>query len=135
MGGRNGLNARAMFGGADCADGVPDLPVPQDGPVYLEGRLVLSLSFQGGPADVRTEDAGDLIERYRLWDGLAEKWYGDGLEVLRFERTDVVVRLGSKPAVLWQGAVDTRARVIPEPDLDEAGMEANRGCGLCWGRM
>lgn len=83
---------------------------------------------------MNTEDAGDLVERYRLWDGLAGTWHG-GLEVLRFERADVVVCLGPKPAVLWQGAVDTRARAVPMLDLDEAGMAANRGCDLCWKRI
>lgn len=134
MGGKHGLNAHAVFGDTNRADSVPGCLVAQDGPVYLEGRLVLSLSFQGGPADVRTEGAGDLIERYRLWDDLADGWH-DGLEVLRFERTDVVVSLGPKPAVLWQGAVDTRAGVIPEPDLDEAGMAANRKRDLRWKRV
>ena len=134
MGDKHGLYAHAVFGDTNRAGSVPDCLVPQDGPVYLEGRLVLSLSFQGGPANVRTEDAGDLVERYRLWDDLAGDWYS-GLEVLRFEQTDVVVCLGPKPAVLWQGAVDTRARAIPVPDLDAAGMEANWARYLCWKRV
>lgn len=134
MGDKHGLNAHAVFGDTNRADSVPDCLVPQDGPVYLEGRLVLSFSFQGGPANVQTEDAGDLVERFRLWDDLADEWC-DGLEVLRFERTDVVVCLGPKPAVLWQGAVDTRARAIPVPDLDDAGMAANRECDLRWRRV
>ena len=83
---------------------------------------------------MRTEDAGELIERYRLWDDLAGEWHG-GLEVLRFEQTDVVVCMGPKPAVLWQGTVNTRARAIPVPDLDGAGMAANRKCDLCWRRV
>ena len=134
MGDKHGLYAHAVFGDTNRAGSVPDCLVPQDGPVYLEGRLVLSLSFQGGPANVRTEDAGDLVERYRLWDELAQEWHGC-LEVLRFERTDVVVCLGPKSAVLWQGAVDTRARAIPQPDLDDAGMAANREYDLCWRRV
>ena len=84
---------------------------------------------------MQTEDAGDLIERYRLWDDLAERWCDSGLEVLRFEMADVVVSLGPKPAVLWQGSVDTHARVIPVPDLDETGMRANRAHGLRWKRV
>ena len=132
--GKYGLHAHAVFGDTNRADGVSDCPAPGDGPMYLEGRLVLSRSFQGGPACVQTEDAGDLIERYRLWDDLADKWHG-GLEVLRFEHADVVVCLGPKPAVLWQGAVDTRARAIPVPDLDGAGMAANQECDLCWRRV
>ena len=128
------LYAHKVFGDTNRADSVPGCPAPQNGPVYLEGRLVLSLSFQGGPADVRTEGAGDLVERYRLWDDIADRWH-DGLEVLRFERKDIVVCLGPKPAVLWQGAIDTRALVIPVPDLDNAGMAANRECDLRWRRV
>ena len=132
--GNHDLYAHAVFGDTNRAGGVPDCLVPDDGPVYLEGRLVLSLSFQGGPADVKTDDAGELVERFRLWDDLAGRWH-NGLEVLRFEMSDVVVSLGPKPAVLWQGAVDTRARVVPVPDLDAAGMVANRECDLCWRRI
>ena len=132
--GKYGLHAHVVFGDTNRADGVPDGLVPDDGPVYLEGKLVLLLSFQGGPADVQTEDAGELIERYRLWDDLAGEWHG-GLEVLRFEWADVVVCLGPKPAVLWQGAVDTHARAVLVPDLDDAGMAANRECDLCWKRV
>ena len=134
MGGHD-LYAHVPFGNTDRADSVPDCLVPSEGPVYMEGRLVLSLSFTGGPADVQVDDAGELLERYRLWDDLAGEWHADGLEVLRFERADVVVRLCRKPAVLWKGALDTRARVVPVPDLDGEGMEANRGCDLCWRRV
>ena len=135
MGDKHGLYAHAVFGDTNRAGSVPDCLVPQDGPVYLEGRLVLSLSFQGGPANVRTEDAGDLVERYRLWDDLANCWHDGGLEVLRFEMADIVVRLGRRPAVLWKGTVNTRARVIPVPDLNSEGMIANRDCDLRWKRV
>jgi len=135
MGEKHGLYAHAMFGDTNRAGGVPDFPAPDDGPVYLEGRLVLSLSFQGGPASVQTDDAGVLVERFRLWDDLTGCWHNDGLEVLRFEMTDIVVRLHPRPAVLWQGAVDTRARAVPVPDLDEAGMQANREHDLRWKRI
>ena len=147
MGEKHDLYAHAVFGETNRADSVPDGPAPEsgspsdggpsheDGPVYLEGRLVLSLSFQGGPADVCADDAGDLVERYRLWDDLANCWHDGGLEVLRFEMTDIVVRLGRRPAVLWKGAVDTRARVIPVPDLNSEGMTANRDCDLRWKRV
>lgn len=135
MGEKNDLYARAVFGDTNRADGVPDFPAPSPGPVYLEGRLVLSLSFRGGPIDVQTKDAGDLVERFRLWDDIVMRWHAAGLEVLRFETTDIVVRLDMKPAVLWQGAMDTRARVISEPDLDKAGIVANRKCDLRWKRV
>ena len=134
MGDKHGLSAHAVFGDANRTDGVPDRLVAQDGPVYLEGRLVLSLSFQGGPVNAQTEDAGELVERYRLWDDLAGEWLG-GLEVLRFEMTDIVVSLGHKPAVLWRGAADTHARVIPVPDLDAAGLARNAECNLRWRRV
>ena len=131
--GNHDLNAHVAFGDTNRADSIPDCLAPQDGPVYLEGRLVLSHSFQGDPADIPSiAEADDPLERYRLWDDLAETWHSDDLEVLRFEWVDVVVRSGANPIALWTGAVDTRARVIPEPDLDEAGMIANRSCDLCW---
>ena len=131
--GNHDLNVHVAFGDTNRADSVPDCLAPDEGPVYLEGRLVLSLSFQGDPMDLPpTAEADDPLERYRLWDELAETWLGDDLEVLRFEWMDVVVRSGANPVILWTGAVDTRARVIPEPDLDEAGIVVNRGCDLCW---
>ena len=142
--GKDRLCTHAIFGDTNRADGVPSahspssvpgLPSPSDGPVYLEGRLVLSLSFAGGPADVRCEDSGELIERYRVWDERAQRWHADGLEVLRFEQADVVVRLGRKPAVLWQGAIDTRSPVIPAPDLDKEGIADNGNCDLRWKRI
>ena len=133
MGCNDGLpTARAMFGDTDRAGGVPDCIAPSAGPVYLEGRLVLSLSFRGGPKDMQAKDAGELIERYRLWDDLAGAWHDCDLEVLRFEQADVVVRAGLDPAILWSGALDTRARVMPVPDLDGEGMAANGACDLRW---
>lgn len=186
MGSRNGLSAHAVFGSTNRADSVPDCLNPQTGPVYLEGRLVLSLSFQGSgeneqPLEGRRlledalplgsellgentlpledgrlhgrlledrrshgqsledrhslEDTDDVIERYRLWDDFAGAWHDDSLEVLRFEQLDLVVRLGADPVVLWKGAVNTRAHVIPEPDLDEAGIAANQKHDLRWKRV
>lgn len=136
MGERNELHAHAIFGDTNRADGVPDYPDSSEGPVYLEGRLVLSLSFQKGPVDARLATCDDdPIERFELWDDLAETWCHDGLAVLRYEQADVVARSWPSPIVLWEGAVDTSARVIPEPDLDEAGMMANRRCDLRWRRV
>ena len=136
MGANNDLYAHAAFGDTNRADSVPDYPAPDNGPVYLEGRLVLSLSFQKAYDNERsTTDIGDALERYRLWDDLTEKWYDDDLEVLRYERADVVVRPGPSSKTLWQGAVNTRARVVPEPDLDITGMAANQKCDLRWKRI
>ena len=133
--GNHSLNARAAFGDTNRAGSVPDPLAPSAGPVYLEGRLVLSLSFQGDFACAWAEDAGELVERCRLWDDLADAWYDDGLEVLRFERADVVVRDGVGSSVLWAGAVDTQARVVPVPDLDGEGIAANEACDLRWRRV
>ena len=137
MGCSNGLSGAHMAcGNADRADGAPSLSAPSAGPVYLEGRLVLSLSFKGEPDGVELPgETGGFLERYRLWDDLAGEWHNDDLEVLRFERVDIVVRKGLEPSVLWGGAVDTKARVIPVPDLDGEGMDANRGCDLRWRRV
>ena len=133
--GNHDLYAHAVFGDTNRADSVPDCLVPDEGPVYLEGRLVLSLSFQGGPIEAHAIPSVEPLERYELWDLLADRWFHDGLTVLRFEDADVVVRSWPWPTVLWKGAVDTRARVIPVPDFDEAGMIANRECDLCWRRV
>ena len=135
MGEKNDLRAHAAFGDTNRADGVPDCPEPGEGPVYLEGRLVLSLSFQGKPTVVRLAPGDDdPIESYILWDDLADKRFDNGLVLLRYEEADVVARSWPSPMALWEGAVDTRARVIPEPDLDEAGMMANRRLDLRWKR-
>ena len=45
-----------------------------------------------------------------------------------------MVCLDRKPAVLWQGAIDTRSPAIPAPDLDKAGIAANRSRDLRWKR-
>ena len=58
MGETNDLYAHVAFGDTNRADGVPDCPAPGDGPVYLEGRLVLSRSFQGGPLACRRKTPG-----------------------------------------------------------------------------
>lgn len=136
MGEKSDLHVHVAFGDTNRADSVPDCPEPGEGPVYLEGRLVLSLSFQGTGESVRSfAGADEILERYRLWDDLSGAWHTDDLEVLRFEHADVVVRPGPEPAILWEGAVDTRARVVSVPDLDYAGMAANRKCDLRWKRV
>lgn len=133
MGNKNGQYAHSAFGETNRADGVPDCPEPEKGPVYLEGRLVLSLSFQGtGEGPCLADEPDGVIERYRLWDDLSEAWHDNSVEVLRFEQVDVVVSSQPRPTVLWKGAIDTKARVIPEPDLDTAGLIANQRCDLCW---
>ena len=128
--------AHMVFGDTDRADSVPDLLVPSAGPTYLEGRLVLSLSFQGDPEDGSSfESADDPLERYRLWDDLAESWHDGALELWRFDRVDVVVRGAGELSVLWKGVVDTRARVVPVPDLDEEGARVNAEFDLRWRRI
>ena len=109
---------------------------PSAGPVYLEGRLVLSLSFQSRQPDLALiEDQERVIENYRLWDDASDSWYDEGLAVLRFEQADVVMRLEPVPRAVWSGALDTHARVVLVPDLDAAGFEANQACDLRWKRL
>ena len=106
---------------------------PSPGPVYLEGRLVLSLSFKGGHPDLAPiEDDDVVLENYRLWDDLVGNWHEEDLAVLRFEHADVVMRLEPAPRALWAGSVNTHARVVLGPDLDAAGFRANQACDLRW---
>ena len=110
------------------------VPAASSGPVYLEGRLVLSLSFQGNEAiDLScVADKKAALARYRLWDDVANRWYAGGFTVLRFEGLDVVMRRGKRPVAVWKGALDTRKRVVLAPDLDEEGFEQNQSCDLRW---
>ena len=113
---------------------------PSPGPVYLEGRLVLSLSFQEtaqgfAPDYSPIENDDRVLENYRLWDDEANAWHGDDLTVLRFENIDVVMRLEPAPTAVWTGALDTQARVVLVPDLDAAGMMMNQSCSLRWKKI
>lgn len=127
--------AHIQFGSTEYADTIPSVLAPSSGPVYLEGRLVLSLSFQGiAPRLDAIEDDDIVLESYRLWDDLAGNWYEDELAVLRFGNTDVVMRLDPKPTAVWTGALNIHARVIQVPDLDTEGFLANQSYDLCWKR-
>lgn len=133
---RTTSKANKQFGSTDNAGAVPKALAPSTGPVYLEGRLVLSLSFQGEAPDLGPIENDEVVlENYRLWDELAESWYEEELAVLRFEHADVVMRLGPKPTAIWTGELDTHARVVLVPDLDTAGFMANQACDLCWKRV
>ena len=129
-------NKHAQFGNTDYADSIPDFPSPSSGPVYLEGRLVLSLSFQGEEADLAAIENDDVVlENYRLWDSLANNWHPEELAVLRFEHADVVMKLEPRPLALWSGALDTHKRVILVPDLDNKGAALNQMVDLHWKRV
>lgn len=109
--------------------------VPSIGPVYLEGRLVLSLSFRlEKPTGnrVRVPEGEPLLERYRIWDDTAKCWLAGGPCVLRFESADVVMSTHPRPAIAWAGALDVRLPVIGMPDLDERGEAINRAHHLRW---
>lgn len=110
---------------------------PSIGPVYLEGRLVLSLSFRlEKPTGnrVRVPEGEPLVERYRIWDETARDWLAGGPCVLRFESADVVMSTHPRPAIAWSGALDVRLPVIGVPDLDERGEAINRAHRLRWRR-
>ena len=109
---------------------------PSPGPVYLEGRLVLSLSFQGGSPNLDAiVDDEVVLENYRLWDDAANAWHEDDLVVFRFENADVVMRLEPQPTAVWSGSLDTQARVILVPDLDRAGFAKNQEVDLRWRKV
>ena len=137
MGGKSNLhNMHAAFGDTDRAGCIPDCLAPQAGPTYIEGKLVLSLSFQGDSTVAQhSDDACASLERYRLWDDQASVWYDSKLEILRFEHSDIVRRSGSSPVTLWKGAVDTHARVIPELELGDSKTSTYHTCDLCWKRV
>lgn len=125
-----------QFGSTQYADSVPKALAPSPGPVYLEGRLVLSLSFQGQETNlVPIADDEVVLENYRLFDELSSTWYKDELAVLRFEHADVVMRLDPTPTAIWSGSLDTQARVVLVPDFDSAGFTTNQTCDLCWKRI
>ena len=127
------IRANAQFGNTEFADSIPRYLQPSSGPVYLEGRLVLSLSFRGMPPRLDLIENDDVVlESYRLWDEMSESWHEDDLAVLRFEHGDVVMRLEPTPTAIWSGELDTHARVILVPDLDTNGFQENQTCDLCW---
>lgn len=130
---RNETNVQ--FGSTEYADSVPKGLTPSSGPVYLEGRLVLSLSFQGEAPNLEPIANDEVVlENYRLWDDLADTWFEQELAVLRFEHADVVMRLDPRPVAIWSGVLDTQARVVLVPDFDAAGFKVNQAYDLCWKR-
>jgi len=119
----------------ECDQGEASPLIPSTGPVYLEGRLVLSLSFRlEKPTGnrVRVPEGEPLLERYRIWDDTAKCWLAGGPCVLRFESADVVMSTHPRPAIAWAGALDVRLPVIGMPDLNERGEAINRAHHLRW---
>ena len=105
------------------------------GPVYLEGRLVLSLSFKlESPTGnhVAVPEGEPLLERYRIWDDAAHDWLHGSPCVLRFESADVVMQTQPQPAIAWAGPLNLRCPIIGIPDLDEQGIAVNRAHRLRW---
>ena len=122
---------------------------PAEGPVYLEGRLVLSLSFKiageqarwlstlagrMGELELPPIRRGKPLECYRIWDDVAGDWLSGSPTVLRFENADVVECGEDRQIPVWTGSVDVRKRVISVPDLDGAGIAANLRHDLRWKR-
>ena len=110
-------------------------PIPSTGPVFLEGRLVLSLSFHlNAPTgnQVPVPEGEPLLERWRIWDDMSHDWLPDGLTLLRFESADVVMRIHPQPAIAWSGALDVRQTIIAVPDMDSVGLAINRRHHLRW---
>ena len=134
--GNRGDASSAQQLGNPLAIQVPEVHLtPSTGPVYLEGRLVLSLSFRlEKPTGNRVPvpEGERLLERYRIWDDTAHNWLAGGPCMLRFESADVVMSTQPRPAIAWAGALDVRRPIIGVPDFDEAGDAINEAHCLRW---
>ena len=111
------------------------IPKASRGPVYLEGRLVLSLSFKlDSPTGnkVSVPEGERLMGRFRIWDDTARDWLDGGPTALRFETADVVMRTHPRTAIAWVGALDLTTPIVDVPDLDERGRAINRRHHLRW---
>ena len=130
---------------------------PSRGPVFLEGRLILSLSFQDcgamqdleqpgeksaiaeGHTPVRALDLPEVLEpleRYEIWDELTGVRYKHcSIELVRFEEIDVVMHGEGDALRTWVGQLDVSKRIILVPDLDEQGFKANQSHDLYWKRV
>ena len=119
-----------LFGDTDITGGIPlgFCPSPSTGPVYLEGQLVLALSFQGDGHDVVITEDKPLYE-LRLWDVLSDTWFLPSLTMLRYEGHDVVLVDG---APVYRGIVDTTADITLMPGWDSTCTGINGGCFLAW---
>ena len=116
-------------------DPAQSIPRASVGPVYLEGRLVLSLSFKlESPTGnkVPVPEGEKLLARYRIWDDNARNWLDCGLTALRFESADIVMRTQPQPAIVWSGVLDLQCPIIDVPDLDERGWAINQRHHLRW---
>ena len=103
--------------------------------MYLEGRLVLSLSFRlERPTGNRVPvpEGERLLERHRIWDDATHDWLAGGPCVLRFESADVVMSTQPRTAIAWAGVLDLRCPIIGVPDLDEKGETINRAHRMRW---
>lgn len=113
---------------------------PSAGPVFLEGRLVLSLSFQdcGSAAQAPTNEAEILqpLERYEIWDDLTDARFSNtNIELIRFDEIDVVVHGEGEESHTWAGQMDVSKRIILVPDLDTKGFKTNQAHDLRWKRV
>lgn len=115
---------------------------PSQGPVFLEGRLVLDLSFRpdappGQVAPGPSSGKDELLEEYGIWDDASKQWHPRNIMLFRYEFADRVTTNQtptSKKRPIWEGALDTRKRIIGEPDLDLEGYRRNQQHRYRWKR-
>lgn len=115
---------------------------PSQGPVFLEGRLVLDLSFRpdappGQAALGPSSSREDLLEEYGVWDDVAQEWNPREITLHRYEYTDLVTTCqppANEERPIWEGALDTRKRIIDVPDLDMEGYRRNAKHRYRWKR-
>lgn len=131
----------APVGNNSTANLDSSLLAPSTGPVFLEGRLVLSLSFQdcGATLEPSSPDLPEVLEpleRYEVWDDLTGARFNlCNIELIRFDEADVVVRGKGEESRTWVGQVDVSNRIILVPDLDMKGFRANQAHDLRWKRV
>lgn len=115
---------------------------PSQGPVFLEGRLVLDLSFRpdappGQAAPGPSSGTDELLEEYGVWDDASKRWHPREIMLFRYEFADQVTTqesATSEKRPIWEGALDTRKRIIDVPDLDLEGYLRNQQHRYRWKR-
>lgn len=139
-----------LFGDTDIAGGIPNefRPSRSDGPVYFEGELVLSLSFQGSglagtgaetatannPAGAKTPTPAtpadtNQVDSLELWDCLTDTWFEHGPVIERYDGCDMVLVDGTP---VYRGIVDSARDVTIVPGWDATCTAINGQYYLRW---
>ena len=104
------------------------LPPKSDGPVFFEGKLVLSLSFcresEPTPMGKCAPSSCKPVDTLKLWNPERSHWLRHSPIVHRYEFFDIVDIDGN---AVWEGQLDTqRAVVLSEEELIDGDAELYR---------